>query len=95
MKPITCTHCSETMRFVTREQLQLGKTGWLLGDLPNLIAGALEVNVYLCPGCNKLEFFAAEQTLDAADDLPQRRCPSCGTMHDFDYPRCPKCHHEY
>lgn len=94
MKNINCTHCSEPMRFLTREHLQLGKTGWILGDLPNLIAGALAVNIYLCPACRKLEFFAAEDTT-SEDELPQRRCPACGTEHDFDYPRCPGCNHEY
>lgn len=27
------------------------------------------------------------------DRLPQKRCPKCGKMHDFDYPRCPYCDH--
>lgn len=94
MKSITCPHCAEEMCFVTREQLQLGKTGWLLGDLPNLIAGALAVDIYMCPSCRRLEFFAAED-VTAEEDLPQRRCPTCGTEHDFDYPRCPKCNYEY
>ncbi len=94
MEIVTCTHCSAAMRFVTRERLQLGKTGWILGDLPNLIAGALEVDIYLCPECRKLEFFAAEDVA-AEDELPQRKCPACGTEHDFDYPRCPKCGHGY
>jgi ssDNA-binding Zn-finger/Zn-ribbon topoisomerase 1 len=94
MEIITCPHCAGEMRFVTREQLQLGKTGWLLGDLPNRIAGALEVDIYLCPSCRKLEFFAAEEMVDG-DALPQKRCPACGVEHDFDYPRCPKCDHEY
>ena len=94
MRSITCPHCAEEMRFVTREQLQLGKTGWLLGDLPNLIAGALEVEIHMCPSCRKLEFFATEETV-GEDELPQTRCPACGVEHDFDYPRCPKCGHRY
>ena len=94
METIVCSHCHETMRFLARERLQLGKTGWILGDLPNLIAGALEVNIYLCPSCRKLEFFAAEAACDE-DELPQRRCPKCATEHDFDYPKCPKCGHSY
>ena len=23
--------------------------------------------------------------------IPQVRCRACGTLHDFDYPQCPKC----
>lgn len=28
-------------------------------------------------------------------DLPQKECPQCGKHHDFDYPRCPYCGHDY
>lgn len=28
-------------------------------------------------------------------DLPQKQCPSCGKQHDFDYPACPYCGHDY
>ncbi len=29
------------------------------------------------------------------DALPQRACPKCGKSHDFDYPQCPHCGHDY
>lgn len=29
------------------------------------------------------------------DGIPQIQCPACGWIHDFDYPKCPKCQHEY
>lgn len=29
------------------------------------------------------------------EELPQRKCPKCGKEHDFDYPRCPFCDHDY
>ena len=29
------------------------------------------------------------------DTLPQRKCPQCGKEHDFDYPKCPYCNHNY
>lgn len=82
------------MQYLSREKLQLGKTGWVLGDLPNLLSGALEVQIFVCPKCRKLEFFLAEnEMLD--DETPKKTCPECGTVHDFDYPKCPKCKHEY
>lgn len=90
MKHTGCTHCSGEMKFFGRERLQLGQTGWLLGDIPNLIAGALEVDIYMCSNCRKLEFFAAE-TQEDEENLPTRTCPKCGTVHDFDYPKCPQC----
>ena len=94
MKQLNCLRCDIPMRFLGEENLQLGKTGWILGDLPNLIAGAMRVSIYICPTCKKLEFFACEEKAEE-ENLPQRTCPKCGTVHDFDYPRCPKCKFTY
>ncbi len=94
MSKMSCLRCGEEMQYLSREKLQLGKTGWVLGDLPNLLSGALEVQIYVCPECRKLEFFLAEnETID--DETPKMTCPDCGTVHDFDYPKCPNCKHEY
>ena len=94
METMKCLRCGEDMQYLSREKLQLGKTGWVLGDLPNLLSGALEVQILVCPKCRKLEFFLAEnEALD--DDTPKKTCPKCGTLHDFDYPKCPNCKHEY
>ena len=30
-----------------------------------------------------------------SDDLPQKICPDCGKSHDFDFPKCPHCDHDY
>ena len=91
---MSCLRCGEEMQYLSREKIQLGKTGWVLGDLRNLLSGALEVQIFVCPKCRKLEFFLAEnEVLD--DDTPKRTCPDCGTVHDFDYPKCPNCKHEY
>ena len=84
------------MRFGSREKLQLGQTGWILGDLPNLIAGAMELEIYFCPQCGKVEFFTPEvATAYSHSDLPQKKCPKCGRNHDFDFPKCPHCDFDY
>lgn len=92
MKEMLCSRCETPMQFLAREQIQLGKTGWILGDLPNLFAGALHAEIFICPNCRKLEFYAAEVI---GEELPKKNCPVCGTVHDFDYPQCPKCKHTY
>ena len=82
---------------------RFGQTGWILGDLPNLIAGAMEVDIYCCSDCGKLEFYRADMYTERTfasnqhepSDLPQRTCPNCGILHDFDYPMCPVCGHDY
>ena len=98
-----CPRCGNEMNHIKREKLQFGQTGWILGDLPNLIAGALEVDIYCCTGCGKLEFYRADMYTERTfasnqhepSDLPQRTCPNCGILHDFDYPMCPVCGHDY
>ncbi len=84
------------MGLAGRQKFQRGQTGWIFGDLPNLIAGSLELDVYFCPKCNKVEmYFPEEQQPYTQPDLPQIRCPQCGASHDFDYPKCPHCGYPY
>lgn len=92
MADLSCLRCGKAMRYIKREQLQLGQTGWILGDLPNLFAGAMTVDIYTCPACGKIEFYLAE---DKENDIPQKQCPNCGKKHDFDYPKCPFCKYKY
>ena len=97
MAQFNCLRCGTAMRFVGQEKLQLGKTGWLLGDLPNLLSGAVEVSIMECPHCGKLEFFSGNAVNGeySGINLPQRTCPKCGAEHDFDYPKCPLCGYVY
>ena len=50
-KSITCLRCGQKMRLIGTEKIQLGQTGWILGDLSNLLAGAMKVDIYNCTGC--------------------------------------------
>lgn len=95
MAEFLCLRCGTSMRFRGQEKLQLGQTGWILGDLPNLIAGGLRVTILECPHCGKLEFFSGNAEGLPESDLPQRTCPKCGAQHDFDYPKCPLCGYTY
>ena len=123
MRKTKCLRCDARMKFGMRQKFQLGQTSFLLGDWPNLIAGALELEVWFCPKCGKVEFFVPGSTqnlpvkqpepaqteefdyvgsmvsegIDAVskDGMPQKKCPTCGREHDFDYPRCPYCKHDY
>ena len=117
-----CLRCDAAMKFGMQQKFQLGQTSFLLGDWPNLMAGALELEVWFCPKCGKVEFFVpgssdrpehheepaksgefdfvesvVSEGIDAvsADGMPQKKCPTCGREHDFDYPRCPYCKHDY
>ena len=87
-----CLRCGSEMKHIGTEKLQLGQTGWIFGDLPNLLAGAMKVDIYICPECKKLEFYLVDEI---EEELPQKRCPNCGKLHDFDYPKCPFCKYNY
>ena len=82
------------MQFLSNESIKLANVGPAIDNLLNLISGGLKVSIFVCPKCRKLEFFLAEnENLD--DETPKQTCPDCGTVHDFDYPKCPNCKHEY
>ena len=91
MRDMSCLRCGTQMQYMMRERLQLGKTGWILGDLPNLFAGALDADIYVCPDCSKLEFFLAE---DAAgqDETPKKDLP---LLRQGDRLRLPFCKREF
>lgn len=90
-----CLRCGGQMVHAFTEHIQLGKTGLLLGDWPNILAGAMLTEIYCCKECGKLEFFAARKDEAVDENIPQVTCPVCGKPHDFDWPRCPFCKHEY
>lgn len=85
------------MKYVGTENFQLGRTHYLLGDLPNLLAGAMKLSVYRCPDCGKVEFFSFESfdEDESEDQIAKVACPRCKQMHDMDYPKCPHCGHDY
>ena len=92
MKKLSCLRCNCEMTYSGTRKIQLGETGWVLGDLPNLLAGSMEVDIYSCPECGKIEFYHTEQT---ESRIAKIQCPKCGLMHECDDPKCPFCGHRY
>ena len=75
-----------------RRKIQLGEQGALSNHWAHLMAGALEVDIYCCPKCGKLELFAPGRGETPAEkDVPQIECPGCGLCLDADSPTCPCC----
>lgn len=93
-RTLRCLRCGGTMELLRREFLQLGKTGWVLGDLDNLLAGALDVDILFCSDCGKLEFFRGEWSEledPEGSGIARMECPSCGRSYELDSPKCPFC----
>jgi len=89
-----CLRCGGKMSSIGVTKLQLGKASLVFGNWSNLLEGALEVEPYECSQCRKIEFYAKGQT-GSAGGTPQTVCPACSESHDFDYPKCPYCKHQY
>lgn len=92
-KSLKCLRCGGEMETVRRDQIQLGKTGWVTGDLGNLLSGALDVIIVSCPKCGKLEFFSASavEPETVGSGIAQVKCPQCGRSYEMDDPKCPFC----
>lgn len=85
-----CANCDREMEFLGEEQLQLGQTGIVFGHLSNLLAGSLDVEIWECPACGKLEFYR-QGSAEPEDHMAQVICSKCGKQHDLDDPKCPYC----
>ena len=96
-RKLKCLRCNGDMKYIMTEKVQLGQTSWILGDLPNLFAGSMELDVYSCSHCGKIEFFQSDNSTSYAEEarIAQKKCPKCGNFHDIDYPKCPFCKHDY
>ncbi len=93
---LKCLRCGSKMEFLGAKDFQLGKAGFLLGDLPHYMEGAMRLSVYRCTDCGKVEFFSFDPFEEEFEDkIAQVRCPHCKQMHDMDYPKCPFCGHDY
>ena len=57
---INCLRCGAKMENIGNEEIQLGHESFLLGSLSNLLSGSINVDIYKCPECDKLEFFYGE-----------------------------------
>ena len=57
----------------------------------------LDVDVYCCPDCGKLEFYRGEKDRDkrvAGQSIAQVKCSRCGGRYDLDSCKCPFCGEE-
>jgi len=86
-RKLKCLRCGNLMEFVKSEKVQLGERGI---PFSHIIKGALEVDIYYCKECGKLEFYHTKDEL-----ITKVQCPDCGKTHDRDYRKCPFCKYDY
>jgi len=83
---LKCLRCEAEMEVVKGLNLNVGESEVLLHRLAN----GIEVDVHQCTNCGKLEFYHHKNEL-----ITKIKCPSCGKVHDKDYPKCPFCKNDY
>ena len=54
-----CLRCESEMVLKGTEKIQLGEAG-LFGNWNNVFSGSLEVEIYICDKCGKVEFFSPQ-----------------------------------
>jgi hypothetical protein len=59
-----CSSCNGNMSLYGTQTIQLGSYGFFTGHLDNLLSGGLEVDIYMCKKCRKLEFYALDKSYD-------------------------------
>lgn len=100
MRTVSCIRCGVELRFLKQEKIQLGQTGYFLGDWPNLIAGSLDTEMYYCPKCGKLELFLPdmpesefeEPDMEGEELPPEAEQNIVGvSMEGVPQVRCPVC----
>ncbi len=96
-RELKCPFCGSDMFFWLCEKIQLGQESILWGSWGNIMAGAMKVDVYACPNCSKIEFFAAENLPEppSKDDPNLLFCPQCGRPHNLGFNQCPYCDYKY
>lgn len=89
-----CLCCGVPLERIVCSTLQLGKTSWIFGDLPNLLSGGLDVMIMSCPQCGRIELF---QPTDEDRHVTQSKvtCPECGKQSALGTHRCPNCGHAF
>ncbi len=102
MKKLECLRCGAAMGYYGREHLQKGDMGPWVGNLNFTMQGGLELDIYSCPACGKVEFFMPGFRDKARWEEEMEDCPPEATenivgvsMDGIPQVRCPHCGREH
>ncbi len=93
-----CLRCNTEMLYFGREHLQRGDSGPWIGNLNFSMQGGMEMDIYSCPKCGKIEFFQpGTQYQQQFEEDKQEFPPEIGqnivgvSMDGIPQVRCPYC----
>lgn len=81
----TCLRCGSEMVRLGVQTFQLGRETLFFDS--HLFEGGLELKIFGCPSCGKVEFFSEK----VQEWTAEYECPICHAKYPRDAERCPKC----
>ena len=96
---LKCLRCETEMVLFKHEKIQLGEQSFW-HNWNHLIHGALDVDIYVCPQCGKIEMYmpqnlqynAQKEEPDAEpDEIIAKKCTACGRVFSAYASVCPQC----
>lgn len=84
-RSLTCLRCGDEMVALGTREFQLGRETIFFDS--HLWEGAMELEIFGCPSCGKIEFFSEK----AREWAAEYECPVCHARYPRDAERCPKC----
>ena len=84
-RSLTCLRCGTEMVRLGMREFQLGRETKFVDS--HRWEGSMELEVFGCPSCGKVEFFSEQVPTWGAE----YECPVCRAKYPRDAERCPKC----
>ena len=83
---ISCPYCDVELEHLGAKHFQEGLFGWSLGSQ--------QLDLYRCPNCGKIEFFAPEDASKPEPEDPEYRSWTCqcGCVNENEADFCLECH---
>lgn len=72
MKEIKCSNCGTELMFFKEATLQVGQYEGILGSLTGQGKEEVEMEVYICPACNKIELYAKFSVEEALKEKEEK-----------------------
>lgn len=91
MENFKCLRCGADMEFSGRQQFQLGEESYFSGIMAVMTADSMKMDIYTCPSCGKIEFFAPHSKPRSPAPSTNWNCSNCGEYNLGQVKACQNC----